>query len=258
MLNHRLIDKSKPRLLVVRFEPSASRLSEKLQQNAIFSQPLPLMEIQKSDQFSQVDHFFNQAYDYIIAVSGNAVSFTSKALHLKNITWPESGYLAIGKSTKAQLKAVLPSTMSDPISPTKGVNSEALLSLDALQSLEDKKILILRGVGGREYLRDTLQQRGATVDYYQPYQRISLDIKAPELIKICLHNKINGAIIASAELLNEFIALTTTECDHFFQEMTIFAPSQRIINLALKAGFKHAEVLPCLIDDDIVGYFNKT
>jgi len=245
------------RLLVMRFEPHASRLTKQLNAQSIFSLALPLMSINKSIEFIHAQSFFQKKYDYIIAVSGHAVRFSAQALSCQSLNWPKSQYLAVGKSTQQQLQVAVQESAQCVQSPLNGFNSEALLSLPCLQSVNSKKILILRGVGGRECLRDTLIKRGAVVDYYQPYQRVSLAIKPTKLVEICLQNNINGVIISSAELLKEFIKLIEDLGVILFRNITIYAPSQRIIDLALLSGFKKVDVLPCLSDEGLVTYFKQ-
>jgi uroporphyrinogen-III synthase len=251
------------RLLVLRFEPNATQLAEKLN-HKVFSRtdslsvPLALMSIQKSPEFNdpqklQLKNPPSKKLDKIIAVSGNAVCFTAQALSDNKMTWPQAHYFSVGKRTQTQLQKASQQVV---VRPKIGFNSEALLALPELLAVEKNNILILRGVGGREYLKKTLQARGAIVDYYQPYQRVATGIQADELIKICLHNKINSAIIFSIELLAEFIRLSSDAMGELFSNLTIYAPSKRITDCALQAGFKKVVVLPCVSDDCIINYFS--
>ncbi len=51
-------------------------------------------------------------------------------------------------------------------------DSEHLLRLPALQNVEQQQVLILRGNGGRELIKDALVRRGAKVHYSETYKRI--------------------------------------------------------------------------------------
>ena len=244
--------------MVKKLQDKNKQLAEKLNDKVFcntdsLSITLALMSIQKSAEFNCPQKHQFKKQDKIIAVSGNAVRFTTQALSEKEMTWPLAQYFSVGKSTQSQLQIA---TQQGVISPQNGFNSEALLALPELQAVEKSNVLILRGVGGREYLKETLQERGAVVDYYQPYQRVATGIQADELIEICLHNKINSAIIFSVELLAEFIRLSFYAMAELFSNFTIYAPSKRITDYALQAGFKKVIVLPCVSDDGIINYFS--
>ena len=159
------------RLLVTRFAPHAQRLTDLLNKQGIFAIAQPLLAVQKTDEFDNPRKLLANFYDYIIAVSPNAVDYTDQAL--AGINWPQTNYLAVGKGTQTKLKIA---TAQNVVVPKRCFDSEGLLDLPALSDLQGKHILIVRGVGGRELLCDTLTKRGAVVDYYQPYQRVAIEL----------------------------------------------------------------------------------
>jgi uroporphyrinogen-III synthase len=58
--------------------------------------------------------------------------------------------------------------------PSEKASSEALLALSEVKMLTDKDILIFRGKGGRETLKQGLERRN-TVEYIEAYQRVVCD-----------------------------------------------------------------------------------
>ena len=66
--------------------------------------------------------------------------------------------------------------------PRQNMSSEGLLALPDLQQVAEQRCLVLRGVGGRELLRDTLTARGALVDSCAMYQR-ALCVESGPLLK---------------------------------------------------------------------------
>ena len=124
--------------------------------------PLPLTSAQQR-LLMDVDH-----HHAVFFVSPNAARLGVAALGDLWPQWPVGvHWLAVGDATAAILRAAgLPAA-----SPADGFNSEAVLTLPCLQSLAEKKVLILRGDSGRELFADTLRARGAQVQTLALYRR---------------------------------------------------------------------------------------
>ncbi|ABM05324.1 uroporphyrinogen-III synthase [Psychromonas ingrahamii 37] len=238
------------RLLVTRFAPHAQRLVNLLNAQGTVAFAQPLLALQKTTEFNHASKVLAKNYDYIIAVSPNAVDYTQKAL--AGINWPQTEYLAVGLATQAKLKAA---TTQNVVVPEKCFDSEGLLDLPLLLNLQGKHILILRGVGGRELLCDTLRQRGAIVDYYQPYQRVAIVLCGKALIKEWQQQNINGAIISSIELLERLMSVVPLAAHEWLKELTIYAPSERILDQAKRWGWSNTKVLPGMSDQQVIDYF---
>ncbi len=241
---------AKPRLLVTRFAPHALRLANLLNSQGIFALAQPLLKIQKTAEFANVGLVFTKTYDYIIAVSSNAVDYTDQAL--TENSWPVTSYLAVGKGTQAKLHSA---TGQKVIVPNKSFDSEGLLALPCLAQLQGKRILILRGVGGRELLAEILTARGAIVDYYQPYQRVAINLNGALVVNQWQQQKINGAIISSMELLERLLEIVPQSELGWLKTITIYAPSKRITEQASLAGWSNVKILPGMLDKQIVDYF---
>jgi uroporphyrinogen-III synthase len=65
---------------------------------------------------------------------------------------------------------------SDVHCPVKTFDSENLLKEEIFSNVKDQKILIIRGIGGRETLKNNLEKRGAIVNYGECYVRKYIDI----------------------------------------------------------------------------------
>ena len=241
----------KPRLLVTRFAPHAARLADRLNSQEVFALAQPLLEVKKSAEFANARFVFTKTYDYIIAVSSNAVDYTAQAL--AGDPWPVTRYLAVGKATQVKLHRA---TGQQVIVPAERYSSEGLLALPCLAQLQGKRVLILRGVGGRELLADILTARGAAVDYYQPYQRIAVDLCGSFLVKQWQQQHINGAIISSIELLERLLDIVPESELSWLKTITIYAPSKRIVEYAVLSGWSNAQVLPGMQDQQVVDYFS--
>lgn len=241
---------AKPRLLITRFAPDAQRLADLLNTQGIFALAQPLLDVQKTAEFANAHCVLAQPYDYIIAVSRNAVDYTAQALARKH--WPSSVYLAVGKGTQERLQTLSGYAVQIP---NEQFDSEGLLALPCLAQLSGKRILILRGVGGRELLAQTLAARGAVVEYYQPYQRVAISLSAERVVNKWQQLGINGAIISSVELLDRLIEVVPKEEHQWLKKLTIYVPSGRIASHASAFGWSDLKVLSGMQDKQIVDYF---
>lgn len=104
--------------------------------------------------------------DWLLFVSPNAVAH---ALAYLPIPLPNQlRVAAVGNKTAAALAE----HGIHVICGAAPYTSETLLAVPELQAVAGQQILIVRGVGGRELLAETLQQRGAQVNYCDVYQRV--------------------------------------------------------------------------------------
>jgi len=239
------------RLLVTRFSPHAEELVDQFNNHNIFAIAQPLLTVEPSYNPVLLQKFLDHEYDYVIAVSGNAVTHTQKQI---NQRWPSATYFAVGDSTKKLLSHV---TKQLVISPSSHFDSEGLLKLDLLQEVKGKKVLILRGEGGRDFLAESLTQRGATVTYFQTYKRVNITLNGLKLVNNWQQALINGAIISSVEILNQLFTLVPNEHKCWLTNLTFYVPSQRIADRALQLGIKKIELLPSLRLENIVEFFKR-
>ena len=84
--------------------------------------------------------------------------------------WPSGvPVAAIGDATAEALRnSGFPAVISPPVRH----DSEGLLEMPELQSVRDKSIVVFRGEGGREKLKEALEERGARVTYAECYRRV--------------------------------------------------------------------------------------
>lgn len=164
-------------------------------------------------------------YDEIIFVSKSAVRFSMPQLERYWPQWPlKLRWLAVGSGTANMLK-----DYEVPVTFPETAGSEGLLSMSELQDVAGHRVLISRGSGGRELLATTLARRGATVDYYESYERGAQSQSE-------LFNIPDGSILVatSAEIMNS--AHEQLKGRH--SEMTMIVPSDRIESLAETLGFR--------------------
>jgi len=238
------------RLLITRFEPHAQLLADKLNAIGCFTIAQPLLTVMPLTDPKILNRFLSLHYDLVIAVSGNAVKYAQQQVTEQ---WPKATYIAVGQSTQKQLSVA---TEQNVLCPEESFDSEGLLALKALQSIQSKRILIIRGEGGRDFLENELKARGAVVHFFQTYKRVKIDLNGHELVKNWLQAQINGVIISSIEILNQLFSIVPSNYVTWLSGLTLYVPSQRVADQAAKLGAKHVVLLPSLQTEKIVEFFN--
>ncbi len=176
-----------------------------------------------------------QQFDIVIFISPNAVEHGLK--QIQNLTTlPENVLLAtIGQGSAKTLNNIL-GKLPD-ISPQENFNSEGLLATSAMQSVDKKHILIIRGNGGREHLKETLQQRGAIVEYLDVYKRIKPATNTTDLEQYLQNNQIAAIVITSAESLKNLLELTPVKVLSLLLQVPLLLINQRLVKIAKDAKF---------------------
>jgi len=178
-------------------------------------------------------------YQHVIVISTNAANF---GLNLIDQYWPQlpNGlhWYAIGSATAMVLKEQQIRVETTGRADEEGqMNSEALLTHPKLQKLKHQKVLIIRGVGGRDYLREQLTARGAQVEYLECYRRQMVDSMEGELMRFISVNTINALCINSAESIDYFSTLVGVKNLSAVTSLPLVVPSSRVAEHALKTGY---------------------
>lgn len=153
------------KVLITRPTQQAGALAELITQQGGEPVCFPVIEINGIDKKLWTGDSLHDA-DIIIFVSRNAVEYLFDGI---DEDLPSSSLvIAVGKATAAALHQ---HDMDTVLQPTQAVGSEGVLMLPELAQVEGKKIVIVRGRGGRELLADTLATRGAKISYIEVYER---------------------------------------------------------------------------------------
>ena len=226
------------RILVTRPAAQAGKLAQLIVEKG--GEPLlfPLLQISPADDPEPLQQVIGRLEDYAMAVfiSPNAVDY-SVPLILFRRAWPPClQAAAIGPSTVAQLVAA---GVGSVVAPEHRFDSEALLELPELQALRvaGKKVLILRGNGGRELLAETLIERGAQVDAVTCYKRL-VPTDGTLLMSLLRGNGLDALTISSTEGLRNLLHFDDQEVHEKLFSTPVFVPHQRIADAALNLGFR--------------------
>ena len=99
----------------------------------------------------------------------------------------------------------------------------------------EKRILIIRGVSGRELLAESLKKRGAIVDCIEIYKRKLPRYNENEINKAWHDNNPDAVVITSNEVLNNLIVLIKNDTESLFMTPLVVI-SERVAEYARKRG----------------------
>ncbi|MDN3608759.1 uroporphyrinogen-III synthase [Vibrio ostreicida] len=219
-------------VLVTRPDSQGDSLCQQLNQLGIRAFHHPLIDIKPGKSLPGLANKIHH-YDFIIAVSQHAVTISQQELATN---WPKSAtYLAIGQKTAHILGKLSQQKVHYP----DVSDSEHLLDLNILKHVKNKKVVILRGNGGRELISDTLNARGAQVSYLEVYQRTNVAFDSDRLVPYWKDNNIQKLVITSSDQLRYFVSQLTTEQSDWVFRLHLYVPSQRIAQHAHSLGFVH-------------------
>ncbi|MGF1911653.1 uroporphyrinogen-III synthase [Vibrio kasasachensis] len=220
-------------VLVTRPGEQGISLCHQLNQHGFKALHHPLITIQAGEQIPSLISVLPTA-DIIIAVSQHTIEFTHQSLTNANVSWPKTAiYLAVGQKSAQFLSK---STHQKVHYPERS-DSENLLELTQLQNVSGKRIVILRGNGGRELIYDALVERGAQVQYCEVYKRKNLAFRSEIAVPFWQDSQINQLIITSSGQLNFFIEQIAPQYRDWVFKLALFVPSERIAIEARRVGF---------------------
>jgi uroporphyrinogen-III synthase len=136
--------------------------------------------------------------------------------------------------------------VANVLSPKDHFDSESLLALPEMHDVKNKKIIIVRGIGGRDVLAETLKARGAQVTFAECYQRINPQKNCELLAQLWRDKKLHGIVVTSSEAMRHLLDLAGNA--DWLKHVTLFVNHARIAELPLQMGLK-VEVANELGDD---------
>ncbi|MGB8712429.1 MAG: uroporphyrinogen-III synthase [Onishia taeanensis] len=119
----------------------------------------------------------------------------------------------------------------------QGDTSEALLALPSLQVLNEQKVLVVAGEGGRPLLADTLAARGARLTRLAVYRRVLLTPEASMQQRLATGDYA-ALVVSSGEILEHLAGW----CQPAALNQPLIVSSQRLATLAGSLGFANCRV----------------
>ncbi len=231
-------------IVVTRPSHQSRKICQQLSDFGATTIPFPCIEIHSNPQINATAiHQQLMHCQILVFVSSNAVDqLFSLVPNLQDIV-PETCLIcALGSATASSLHQF---GIQQVEQPSSGYDSEQLLKHPKLQNIDKKMTLIIKGVGGRELLYETFQDRGAEVHNLEVYQR-----RLPEPVDIKpLTNKIDLILFTSSETVNNFLTITPGSLQKSLLGCQTLVGHPRIAEKVSSLGFKKLPIIAATPSD---------
>jgi uroporphyrinogen-III synthase len=178
--------------------------------------------------------------DIVIFISPNAAEFGMAAILSRGRLPATAQVFAVGPGTARVLQA---HDLIGVVTPP-GQDSEALLALPQLQDVAGRRVVVVRGVGGRALLADTLRTRGADVHYLECYRRTCPQTDSLPLLAQWQAGGIDAVTVTSAEALQHLSRLLGETGKPLLAATPLFAPHEKIAEAARSSGIARVVATP--------------
>ncbi|MBE8597304.1 uroporphyrinogen-III synthase [Xenorhabdus sp. BG5] len=240
-------------ILITRPVPAGEELVTRLRSIGKSAFSAPLIEIHPGADLPLLPQKLQwlSAGDRVFLLSKNAVHYANEQLIQAGQSWPEQlSYYGIGKSTSLMFHQL---TGLEIFYSKQGETSEDLLQLSTLQSMDNKKILLLRGNGGREVIASTLMLRGSVVDYCECYSRQPVKYDTADFSRHWQQCGIKTIVVTSGEMLQLLYNLVTdSDGKAWLLNCKLIVVSKRLANIAQTLGWQTIQVAKSADNDALI------
>ncbi|CAK0741295.1 Uroporphyrinogen-III synthase [Gammaproteobacteria bacterium] len=224
-------------VLVTRPAHQSARLCDLLAKQGALPLSFPVLEITGPEDPTALRIVLThlREFDLAIFVSPNAVNYAKDWIEAAGGLPPELAIAAVGQGSAHEL-----TRLGWPINivPKGRFDSEGLLAEPRLADVKGQRVVIFRGVGGRELLAEELTRRGATVVYAEVYRRIKPAIDPTELLHHLAWNKVHVAVVTSMEGLHNLYDLMGSAGRDWLCNVRLVVFSSRTAELARELGLR--------------------
>lgn len=224
----------RPAILIVRPPSQASADAATLEAQGWRAVPFSPMQIEPDHEaLRHLNRQFCNA-DAVFWVSPSAVETAAPHIDFSDGL---PIHITVGQGSRQALAKFYPYHI---ICPQEGNDSEAVLALPIWNTLKPgAKILIVRGRGGREWLRNALNQKGFQVEVAEVYFRRPL---TPDW-QILAAEQPQAAYVTSAEMVRLLFEQAPDRFAQFLRTLIYFTHHPRIAEALRKAGARHVRMI---------------
>ncbi|AIY64321.1 uroporphyrinogen-III C-methyltransferase [Pseudoalteromonas piratica] len=206
-------------ILLTRAEEKSQQLAEQLAEKAITSSIQPVLVLEAITVSEQQLSMLDDA-DIVLFVSQDAARF----LHtLKPELTKNSICLAVGKSTAEVVTELFEKPCASPLVET----SEGLLAMPELNNVASKRIVLVKGKGGRNKLAKELKEREAIFQPLAVYKRLANPGLTKALANEWKNNGVDTIVLTSNASIDSFLAVASNKS--WLATLTVFLVSARCV-----------------------------
>lgn len=214
-------------VLVTRPAGMAARLAQRIRAAGGAPIVFPAIEIEPLPRPAALERL--DEFALAVFVSPSAVEQAGATA----ASWPPAlGVAAVGEGTRRALERA---GFAKVIAPREGSDSEALLAAPELAPFSGRRVLIVRGEGGRELLARELQARGCDVAIAECYRRVPPRADAGPLLAAWTAGKVHAVTVFSGEALDNLVALAGVAR---LRATPLFVSHARIAEQAARLGLR--------------------
>ena len=184
--------------------------------------------------------------DILVVTSSNAVAHGRAELEkLARLASPPK-VIAVGDATAKALQQA--GYLVDHVPAVAG--SEGVLSLDIMHDPAMRSVVILRGLGGRNLLPETLAERGMRVTIIEIYRRVLPSSDTTSLVSAWRSGKIDVVTVHSREALLNLDKLLGTAEKNLLRGSQLVVPTSRMVKLCEDLAITSKPVIANSAEDD--------
>jgi len=221
-------------VLVTRPEQQATPLCRLLESAGALVLRLPVIDIRSAADTSggRLEIGAIEAFDLVIFTSANAVRFGGALLDERR----DLVLAAIGPATA---RALGEAGYRVAVTPGAGFDSESLLLHPVLAEPAGRRILLIKGMNGRNLLETRLTERGAVVVVADVYKRERVSHSAATLDALAAEfaaGKIHIVTATSVDIAAGLLDLATPVLRRDFDRIRWLVPGDRVAAALLERG----------------------
>lgn len=235
-------------VVITRPQAQAGRLAQRLAAIGARTLVFPVIDIAPLDDITPLQALRARLveFDYAFFVSANAVEHALVAM--PKACWPAGlQVVTVGPGSAQALRAA---GFAEVLLPAERFDSEGVLALPIFQPdrIRGRRVLVLRGDGGRELLAETLRERGAEVEQVSCYRRRCAATDPAPLTTALAAGALHALSLTSGEGAANFVAILGARAADALARLPVFVPHPRIAERVRALGA--AQVIETAAGDD--------
>jgi uroporphyrinogen-III synthase len=219
-------------VLVTRPEEQAAPLCRLLETEGAASFRLPALAIEPVDAaIRPAAGAADDPFELIIFTSANAVRFGIPQLRLPGDAPSVAGAPALAAVGPATAHALHLAGHRAAVQPDQSFDSEGLLAHPRLRELRGRRILLVKGCGGRELLAEELRRRGAALEVAEVYRRVPARPAAAALQSVdraLAADAVQVVTATSLEIGANLLAMAPPSWRTAFDRLLWLVPGERV------------------------------